>query len=57
MALNTCEMWSNGIKIAFFPNNYKKSPNGRGLRPQTPKASGGWGPRPQIPVYDTFELH
>ena len=28
-----------------------------GLRPQTPKASGGWGPPPQTPVYDTFELH
>ena len=57
MALNTCEMWSNGIKIAFFPKNYKKSPNGWGLRPQTPKAFGGWGPRPQTPVCDTFELH
>ena len=28
-----------------------------GRRPQTPKASGRWGPRSQIPVCDTFELH
>ena len=45
MALNTCEMWFNGIQIAFFPKNYKKSPNGLGIRPQTPKASGCYGPR------------
>ena len=44
MALNMCEMWFNGIKIAFFPKNYKKSPN-------------SWGLRPQTPVCDTFELH
>ena len=49
MALNTCEMWSNGIKIAFFSKNYKKLPNGWGLRPQTPKASGGWGSAPKTP--------
>ena len=52
-----CEMWFNGIKIAFFPKNYKKSPNSWGLRPQTPKASGGWEPHPQTPVCDMFELH
>ena len=57
MALNTCKMWSNGLKIAFFPKNCKKSHNGWGFRPQTPKATGGWGPRPQTPVCDTFELH
>ena len=28
-----------------------------GVRSQTPKASGGWGPRPQNPVCDTFEKH
>ena len=44
IALNMCEMWFNGIKIAFFPKNYKKSPNSGGLRHQTP-------------VCDTFELH
>ena len=47
MALNMCEMWFNGIKIAFFPKNYKKSPNSWGLYPQTPKASGRWRPRTQ----------
>ena len=25
MALNTCEMWSNGAKTAFFSKNYEKS--------------------------------
>ena len=24
MAVNTCEMWSDGIKIAFFPKNLQK---------------------------------
>ena len=46
MTLNMCEMWFNRIKIAFFPKNYKKSPNSWGLRPQTAKASGRWGPAP-----------
>ena len=50
-------MWFNGIKIAFFPKNYKKSPSGLGQGPQTPKSSGGWGPRPKTPVCDTLELH
>ena len=50
MALNTCEMWSNGIKIVFFPKNYEKSPSGWGLRPQIPIASR------VTPVCDTFEL-
>ena len=44
MVLNICKVWFNGIKIAFFPKNYKKSPN-------------SWGLRPQTPVCDTFELH
>ena len=35
MALNTCEMWSNSIKIAFFSKNYKKR-----------QAAGGFAPRP-----------
>ena len=46
MALNTCKMWSNGIKIVFFSKNLQKSPSGWGLRPQTPIATGGC---------DTFE--
>ena len=43
------EMWSNGIKIAFFPKNYEKSPSSLGLHPQTPTVSGGWGLRSQAP--------
>ena len=39
MALNMCAMWFNGIKIAFFSKNYKKSPNNWGFRSQTPRAS------------------
>ena len=35
MAVNTCEMWSIGIKIAFFPKKITKS------RP----APGGFAPR------------
>ena len=35
MALNTFEMWSNGVKTAFF-KNLQKLPSGWGLRPQTP---------------------
>ena len=35
MALNTCEMWSTGIKIVFFPKTYKNRP-----------AAGGFAPRP-----------
>ena len=55
MAVNTCEMRSNGIKIAFIPKNLQKSPSGWGLCPQTPIATGGWGLRPQTPVFGTFE--
>ena len=36
MALNSCEMWLNGIKIAFLFETYKKSPSGWKLRLQTP---------------------
>ena len=43
----------------FFQKTYKKSPNGWGLRHQTPKASGFWGLRPRPPSvlrlrYTTF---
>ena len=56
MALNTCEMWSNGIKIAFFPKNYKKLTAAGGFTPQAPIASGGWGLRPQTSVLDSFQV-
>ena len=54
---NLFELWSNGIKIAFFPKNYKKLLSGCGFRPKTPIASSGWELCPQIPACDTFELH
>ena len=48
MALNMCEMWFDDIKIAFFSKKLQKNrPNSWGLRPQTPKSSGRWGPHPQ----------
>ena len=34
ISLNTCEMWSSGVKTAFFPKNYKKMPSRWGFRPQ-----------------------
>ena len=40
---------------SLFSKNLQKSPNGWGLCPQTPIATGGWELRPQIPVCDTFE--
>ena len=52
--------YSNGIKIAFFTKKFQKIAQQLGasmVRPQTPKASGGCGPRPQTPVCDTFKLH
>ena len=35
MALSACEVWSDGIKIAFISKNYKNCP-----------ADGGFVPRP-----------
>ena len=49
MALNTCEMWFNGIKIAFFSKNLQKSHHGLWFRPHTPKASVGCPPPPPPP--------
>ena len=57
MALNTCEMRFNDIKIAFFHKKLQKIAQRLGLCPQTPKAYGGWGPRPKPPVCDIFGLH
>ena len=56
MAMNTCEMWSNGIKKALFSKTLRKIAQRLEAWPPDPKASGRWGLRPQIPVYDTFEL-
>ena len=43
MALNICEMWFNGIKIAFFSKKLQKI------------AQAAGAPRP--PACDMFELH
>ena len=42
MAVNSCEMWSIGIWIVFFPKNLQKSPS-------------DWEIRPQTLICDTFE--
>ena len=37
MVLNTCEMWSNGIKIAFFSKKFQKNRSAtRGFVPRSP---------------------
>ena len=43
MALNSAKCDPMALKQLFFPKNYKKSPS-------------GWGLRPQTPVNDTFEV-
>ena len=53
MVLNTSEMWSNGIEIAFFSKN---RPADESFAPRTPIASGSWGLCAQTPVFDTIEL-
>ena len=51
---NTCKMRSNGIEIAFF---FKKLQKSGGFAPRPPNTSGSWGPHPQPPICDIFELH
>ena len=46
MALNTCEMWSNGIKIAFFSKKLLKIAQRLGALPPDPKSSEA----PKTPV-------
>ena len=50
MALNMCEMWFNGIEIAFFSKKLQKIVQQLGALPPDPQSL-----RP--PVCDTFELH
>ena len=57
MALNTCEMWFNGIKIAvFFQKNYKKLPTAGGFAPRPPKlpAAGGPAPKPSSVIHLSY---
>ena len=57
MALNTCEMWFNGIKIAVFSKKLTKNrPTAGGFAPRPPKPLAAGDP-PQTPVCDTFEIH
>ena len=57
---NGSELVQNVIQwhqnLSFFSKNYKKFPNGRGCRPQTPIASEGWRLLPQTPACGVFEL-
>ena len=48
MALNTCKMWSNGVKTAFFQKVTKNCPDPHCLR--------RLGAPPPDPLNDTFEL-
>ena len=51
MALNTCEMWSIGIKIAFFPKKLQKIAQRLGASPPDPPkppAPGGPAPNPRL---------
>ena len=58
MTLNTYEMWSNGIKIAFFfPKKSQKIGQRLGASPPDPQSLRRLRPRPQTPIRDTFELH
>ena len=56
MALNTCEMCSNGIKIAFFSKKLRKIAQRLGALPPDPHSFRRLRAPPQIPVCDTFEL-
>ena len=55
MAVNTCEMWSNGIKIAFFSKNLQKPPTAGGFAPRPHSHRQLGATPPQTPVCDTFE--
>ena len=52
MVLNTCEMWSNGIKMAFFFQKLIKIAQRLGALPPDPHIAFGG---PQTPLCDTFE--
>ena len=45
MSVNTREMWSNGIKIAFSFQKLTKIAQRLGALPQIPIANGRWGLR------------
>ena len=55
MAVNTCEMRSNGIKIAFFFQKPTKIAQLLGASPPDPHSRRRLGDPPADPVCDTFE--
>ena len=55
MVVNTCKMWSDGIKIAFLFQKLTKIALRLGALPPDPITTNGWGLRPQTLVRDTFE--
>ena len=67
MALNQCEMWSNGIKTTFFLEIIKIAEKiflnvSKFFFLNLPKfveksVSGGWGLRPQTTICETIEFH
>ena len=56
MALNMCEMWFNGINIAFFSKKLQKIVQQLGASPPDPQSLRPLGASPPDPC-DTFELH
>ena len=57
MALNTCEIWSNGIKIAFFSKKITKNRPTAGSfapRPAKPPAAGGPCPQPPSVIHLSY---
>ena len=58
MAINMCEMWFNGIKIAFFFQKITKNRlTAEGFAPRPPKLPAAGGPAPRPPVCDMLEIH
>ena len=53
MALNMCEMWFNGNKIAFFPKKLQKIAQQLGASPPDPQSLQPLGAQ----TCDMFELH
>ena len=56
MALNTCEMWSNGVKTAFVSKKLQKIAQRLGASPPDPNSLRRLGLRPHTPVNDPFEV-
>ena len=50
MALNMCEMWFNGIKVAFFSKKFQKIAQQLGASPPDPQIIRPLGaPPPDLP--------